>query len=227
MTEPLADFVHAMTMFSRSKKLMKKYLSEDLIRQAESELQYIHRLRKLRCLPELLPWFVSSDDPWKELTETIGAIQGALKHLGTQFKDHTTQVIIPGDGTYPRTGVYCAYTTSWNVHSVDPALRVDLSSCPELPRRLTLYRSMLDTWIQGPGKEILESSDLKIVLAVHNHAPLELLWETLKGPALVLACPCCVPQLPEVAPSKTYVDPGILSIHNTVKIWEHYERFSD
>jgi len=175
--------------------------------------RYIEEFLNLRCAPDLLRFKVfPKNGITKEITECMGAFH-ALRDLlsAKSFARTDITVYVVGDGTTPRMGALLAHMTRWNVFSVDPRMRDETWTTI---RGLTCIPKKIE------DVEIQEGA-LTLVVGIHNHAPLEGVWNRIHGPKICIAIPCCVPQSVGRDPDQEYNDPGILSEKNHILIWKN------
>lgn len=174
--------------------------------------RYINELWQCKCLPDLhlLNLFPNA----KELTESCAAYS-ALRHKARvfEFSDPEVTLIAVADGCTPRTAALFAFRTAWDCISIDPRLR--RTDWPTI-RRLTCWNRKVEDC------EPVHFRKLAIV-AVHSHAPLDVVCEKLTGDErVVVAMPCCVKQERERPPDFEYVDKGVWSPKNKIKIWKDF-----
>jgi len=151
----------------------------------------------------------------KEMTESAAVIW-ALRHRARRFafdlQDPTIRAFCVGDGKTPRTGAMLAFRSKWHVVSIDPLLK-GRTTWPVA--RLACAGKKIEDF--GPVKGL----DKAVIVAVHSHAPLQEAVNRIQARhRLVIAIPCCVKQgIEGVKPVLEYVDDGIWSPKNKVKIW--------
>ena len=98
---------------------------EHVIRVPKPSLKYIDFFLGLKCAPVLLDSGFYPNA--KEISETIGVFDKTRIALGLNYQSADVCMICIGDGHYPRTGLYAAHMTKWQVHSVDPAMQENWS----------------------------------------------------------------------------------------------------
>lgn len=222
---------------------------------ARRRLRYLDELLSLRCAGDLLAaGLFPRTAAAKEMTESMAAFHAALHHVPwTNAKDTTTTAIVVGDGATPRTAALFALRTGWEVHSVDPLLKVRwTSSASGYPRpygidRLTVHPA------RAEETAITCSGDV-VIVAMHSHASYEACGHVVDLPRRQLvthieahaACvytvdlreeqhllgrvayvcvPCCTPlALAPFKPNELYEDVGILSPDNRVYVWHDLAR---
>mmetsp|Transcript_37716 Transcript_37716/g.73078 ORF Transcript_37716/g.73078 Transcript_37716/m.73078 type:complete len:335 (+) Transcript_37716:144-1148(+) len=209
-------------------------------------LGYINEFLQCRCAPELLGLGLYPNA--KEITESFSMFNTVRRHLKNEFdtRDPDVVCVVVGDGNSPRTAAMLCYRTSWQVHSIDPIMKLDGKWART--RNLTTYRAKIeDVSILIPrGKKVL-------VVCMHTHVTLECCLYSLrierqsddeskedrskKVQVGIIACPCC--QFTEIqtsvfgiAPDKTYKDISLLSDKNTIHLWKNIapvmlKRFDD
>mmetsp|Transcript_47646 Transcript_47646/g.102014 ORF Transcript_47646/g.102014 Transcript_47646/m.102014 type:complete len:377 (-) Transcript_47646:412-1542(-) len=184
--------------------------------------RYTTELLELNCGPVLLELKLFPNA--KELTESFACFAAVRTHLGSVFKptDPEVTVLVVGDGMTPRTAALFAFRTSWRCVSVDPLLKEregpETSPWGESVERLTALRGMVEEM------PILHSESVLIVMP-HAHVGLEatlqrVRWRRHLG---VLAMPCCNFYkdlgLPDAKPHIEKEDPGIVSPHRLLRLW--------
>lgn len=180
-------------------------------------MRYVDAFLRLRAAPDLLAARVFPNA--KEVTEQMAAYQAYFDHLFDLVhpSDARAHALVVGDGTTPRAGALFAMRTRWQVTSVDPQLaRRERWARIE---RLSLVRDQVErfTWSSIDDRPT-------IVIAVHSHAPLEVVTRELvdRTPVWgVVAMPCCRPQrfYDRRRPAVEYQDPSVLSTQNTLRLW--------
>jgi len=175
--------------------------------------RYINELVGCSCFPDLLALKIFPNA--KELTESAAAYN-AVRHRLKQYdlKDPTVSVVCVGDGCTPRTASMFAFRSAWTCYSVDPNLKG--GKWESAIQRLHVVKSKIEHW-SGHFEKV-------IIVAVHSHARLEdsATHVTSNGNRSFVAIPCCVKQtLWGIAPDVEYIDKGIWSPENKVKIWRN------
>ncbi len=183
----------------------------------KTSLRYLNEFTRLQCAPDLLAWCVFPNA--KEITESFAAYQ-AVRKMFKEFSNPDVRVHVVGDGHSPRTGAVFAARSAWEVHSIDPLLRIEKASFSRIDR-LHLHKEKVQDYTPEPFEGV------DIVVAVHSHAPFGDLWHRLEGPKLGIAMPCCVPQNTGYEPDHTYEDYGIHSPHRTILVWNELEDSHD
>ena len=188
---------------------------------AHRHLGYVNAFMRRRCAPDLLALRVFPDA--KEITESEGLRRAAIDGCGCDPRDPGIAAVVVGDGATPRTGALLAFTTRWQVVSIDP--RADAASVEHV-RRLTTRNTRIERAEPWPAP----GSHTWVVLAPHSHARLDdaLAWARANAPpgaALhAAACPCCVVQrIAERPCEERYRDLGIWSDRGSLQIWRHLE----
>lgn len=172
--------------------------------------RYINELVGCSCFPDLLALKIFPNA--KELTESAAAYN-AVRHRLKQYdlKDPTVSVVCVGDGCTPRTASMFAFRSAWTCYSIDP--NMNDGKWEASVKRLHIVKSKIEDW-HGEFDKV-------IVVAVHSHATLENAALNVTGKQRsFVAIPCCVKQtLWSIAPDVEYVDKGIWSPENKVKVW--------
>ncbi len=167
-----------------------------------STSRYVDEFFTLKCAPQLLPLFPNG----KEVTESM-SVYNAIRRLKiAALDDSSTTVVVVGDGHSPRTGALCALRSAWQVVSIDPAMRLREYNI----RRLTCLKDKVES--------LNLSYDKVVILAVHSHATMANTLEHINArKRSLVSMPCCVPYDGEC--DVEYVDEGVWSPKNTVKVW--------
>lgn len=171
--------------------------------------RYINELWNCKCLPDLhlLNLFPNP----KELTESC-AVYNTLCHKARIFElgDPEVTLVSVADGNTPRTAAMFAFRTAWQCISIDP--RFKKVYWPQI-KRLTCFKSKIEDCGHHHFKKL-------VIVAVHSHAPLDVVCEKFTGDVRVVAAmPCCTPQVRERPPDFTYIDKGVWSPKNKVLVW--------
>jgi hypothetical protein len=185
---------------------------------------YLESLLALKRAPQYLASGVlPRRNKSKEVTESMAAFYAVRDALGpARFGDDAVSLLDVGCGHAPRTAALFALTTAWTCEGVDPVLKRQakgVSNCFGLS--LTL-----EQWCSDQDDVIVNGTSPLVVVAVHSHASLAPLEAQIgRRELLVVALPCCVPQMlrrPDGALyqcTRTYQDQHVLSEQRTVKVW--------
>ena len=175
-------------------------------------LHYLDQFIKLKCASDLLKLGIFPNA--KEISESIAALTAVRKALGApRFGDDKVLLLDVGSGVTGRTGVLFAHLTRRTCLSIDPRLRKD--SLAGVTRWQGI-KSMIEEFIAPPEWPLV------IAVCVHSHAPLQAVWEAIKGPRekVVVSIPCCVPQsIQGLEPTTSRNDWGIWSEKREVRVW--------
>lgn len=187
---------------------------QDILNNNTAHTRYFDEFFRLKCAPDIL---LSGSFPnAKEITESMAAYNAARRYLttrGFQLNDPKVRCFVIGDGHSPRTGILFALRTKWTIISVDPSLRMKSFD--------------IDRLYQIKSK--IEDADLRsfngeksLIVQVHSHAKAKTILDKIKTPIRAfIDIPCCVPESsPNDNPRWEYIDHGIHSPKNKVKIWE-------
>lgn len=194
----------------------------------EKDTAYLGRFLKLRCAPDVLPYF-QCPNPVKEITESMAVVELAL-----QLRDprHDTFAVVIGDGVLPRTAALLAHRTYWHVYSIDPRMRQ--STATALIRQQGTRRVYLRDY-KWEEFNWCDSQMESVFLFPHAHVDLKAFFKQvipLKPNSTVIALPCCT-NIPDPLCSLTanretgymcYVDPYVWSPKNVVHAWPHAGR---
>jgi hypothetical protein len=171
--------------------------------------RWIDEFIKLNASPELIHLYPDS----KEITEsmaTFGAIRKERDLYPDILSDHKVLCVVPGDGVLPRTGALAAYRTKWEVHSVDPRMRLYNRTV----NHLTCHTKKIEECD-------FSTNHIAIILSTHSHVELDTVIEHVKAPRyVVVACECCVKMnITGVEPRCVWRDSGVFGHCNLMKMW--------
>ena len=100
--------------------------------------RHIDEFLKMKCARDIMQFFPDS----KEITEAMAVFAGIRRVrevYPTIMGNPDVLCIAPGDGVSPRVGSIAAHRTKWQVHSVDPNMRIRELGI----ERLTLHNKQL------------------------------------------------------------------------------------
>jgi len=190
--------------------------AQKLMYQARNGLKkHVDEFVKLKCSPVLLELGLFPNA--KEITESMAAFHAVRKFLVNRgilgekaLKRDDITVLVPGDGHVPRTGALFAHRSNWRVVSVDPCMR----DRDYKTKRLTAIRDKVE------NIEVVED-EVVIIAAVHSHAKLSESVKKAKGKhVFVVSMSCCVPDDLKWPLIRGYVDAGVWSPENNVRVYE-------
>jgi hypothetical protein len=200
-------------------------------RIARQQAKYTKEFMNLRCAPDLLAAEVfPRSSRLKEISESFGAYNAVRTYLQPEWalNDRSITVVAVGNGCSPRTAATFAYRTAWNCWSVDPRM---LAVSPHKPCLSSYRHPRIDRlWISPTTIEDAaikcDPTDRVLVVAVHSHADLPAAVELFLDAqeVAVIAIPCCIEQRLKRLPDIEYIDDGILSPKNLVKVWKQVRR---
>jgi hypothetical protein len=179
--------------------------------------RYINDFLHLKCAPDLILAKVFPNA--KEITESLSMYWGVVNHIsvpyGIRRDDPKVTVYVVGDGKHPRTGMMFAYRSAWNVISIDPSMDSKWPIQREV-NRLTCYKFNVESllFLHGKGEQV-------IVVLPHSHATIPAVLSSISAPNLhIISMPCCVKHdLSWMEPTVEYIDEGVWSPRNTIKVW--------
>ena len=172
----------------------------------------------------------------KEISEAESMRRACVLKLNMRPGCSKTTAVIVGDGKVPRLGALLAFTTRWNVFSIDPLM--EFNPIEKGVRNLTVFKDK----VQNIEKlDWGEQHPCRIVLcAPHSHVDFnigaQLIKNSIHDPKLVavvnaVASPCCMTQKlfdrdgEEVVCHQRYMDLGNWSTKASIMMWHHIERF--
>jgi hypothetical protein len=137
---------------------------------------YVDRLFGMKSFADIVQLQVFQSA--KDVSESMAALQGALKHGGAWLKeaDQNKKVLCLciGDGATPRTAVLCAFLqTNWVCVSIDPAMRQDWhgDEAPKHVKDFVGVQGTLEEFMLDPPTSIQDQTYSSILLlCVHSHA---------------------------------------------------------
>jgi hypothetical protein len=177
--------------------------------------RYINEMMTCSCFPDLLRLKIFPNG--KEITESCSAYNFFRQYYKEfDFSDPDVTIISVGDGCTPRTAGLFAFRSNWECISIDPNLKWSNTSSYDFTakvKRLTCIRERIE------GCKNIHFKKLALV-HVHSHASLEISCNKFTADKrIVLAMPCCVPQVRERLPDFSYVDESIWSPQNKINVW--------
>jgi len=149
----------------------------------------------------------------KEVTESYAAFNAVRNKLKFDLSDPHVTAISVGDGHTPRTATLMAFRTNWKCISLDPGLD---------EKRIPIWESKVDrlTCLKKAVEDVNMDFDKVVILCVHSHADIHSTLDHIKGKSRALVgIPCCVSYDYEIEPDYDYLDAGIWSPKNNVKVW--------
>jgi hypothetical protein len=130
----------------------------------------------------------------KEIIENMAAIHNVLHYIETYFgsdsiiNDTHIVALCHGDGHQPRCAYLLSMKTKWDVHSIDPEMKLEWTKNNGVAN-LSCHRSV----IEDVDLDFCKDKTV-ILIGVHSHANLDSLWERLDSIAknkIALSIPCC------------------------------------
>lgn len=162
----------------------------------------------------------------KDYTECFGTMTALLRYMGKQnlqfaFREHIN-IYIVGDGRNPQMGLMLARKLPFAiVWSIDPELKYENGQYM-YPYKLASNQKLFKGTIQDfdiPADKTIMS----IIVGVHNHGPIQNLWDTLKKTSdhiLSISLPCCFTDANLSEPADLILDdPDIISPKRTLYLW--------
>jgi hypothetical protein len=148
----------------------------------------------------------------KEITESYAAFNAAQHKLKFDLSDPNVTLVAVGDGHTPRTATLFAFRTNWKCISIDPGLNT---------KKIPFWESKVNRLTCIP--KYVENLNLHfkkvLIVAVHSHANMQATLSHITGNVRsMIAIPCCI-SYDGIPPTKEYIDSGIWSPKNRVKIW--------
>lgn len=196
--------------------------------------RYLNQFFNSFCMASIAPTFDNykkSSVRDKEITESMGCLNAAIKHSGFSPDDPDVKVIVVGDGVRPRTGIIFAYHTLWNVTSIDPLADIGWfsifsnfrESCGHPIRRLEFLKLKVEDLPQQ------KYAEQQIIIMPHSHAGIVETLRIIQGKSTLISLPCCV-RVDDRLKSETfmtshdyrsYFDDQILSGKREINIWRN------
>lgn len=147
----------------------------------------------------------------KEITESVGILECLYHKIKVDRSSISTVCYVLGDGTTPKTGAIVAISSKFQVHSIDPKIKVKQS--------VYIPRLFISKCKSQNFKAIDQTATLSIILAVHSHANLNDFWQRIPLSKIAIAIPCCVNQCTDIDPVESYNDNKIFSEKNQIIYW--------
>jgi hypothetical protein len=186
--------------------------------------KYIEEFVRCSCASDLLKNYLFPNA--KEITESFACYNAVREYIWNDVSPRDDNVLFfaVGDGKQPRTAATFAFRSRWTCISIDPELSIGnnryFSKHPKI-QRLYTFKNKVEN-IEIPFVEDIKNR-IVIIGLVHSHAKINDAYNKLKGrETYVVSIPCCVKhnELCGKKPDIEYVDEGIWSSKNLVKIWK-------
>lgn len=186
---------------------------------------YPTALIRMNCFVDIAGYFAGTNDPMKEMSESLGlfkAAEAGISDFTKLRKERNVAVIVVGDGTTPRTASLFAVLTRWTVFSIDPRMRVEKKDTHKLDR-LNVIKSTLENFpFESSG---VFDFDYRVLVYPHSHADFTL-GVNLTKPTWAFTMPCCFVERQTLQPSllemvnlggeRVYKDDKVMSPHNRI-----------
>ena len=155
-----------------------------------------------------------------------------IKKMMYCYKDKkNVTFIIIGDGIAPKTGILFALNDDeWKVYVIDPLISNEWTNgiYSKYFPNMQCYPNKIEEVIFSINND-LKNQDVVVVVGVHSHANLSMVWEYLiknntELPLALLSIPCCGGVehfIKSRDPFLDKVDEGIPSEKNRVMIWKN------
>ena len=185
-----------------------------------NHIMHLERWFRRKCALDL--WELDIYPNIKEVSEAESVRHCVVQKLKLNEGSYYNLAIIVGDGRTPRLGALLAFTTAWQVISIDPMLK-------EHPgysgiKRLHLIRNKIENVLPAN----IPDFDINRIVICHPHShanpndSLRLIRDKFPGkPIDMVAMPCCVRQSIDGRKNCDirYEDLGIWSARNIIQIW--------
>lgn len=195
-------------------------------------MKYIQSYLEKNCSCELQYLFSQSRNPYKEISESMGAYKNMLPYIHTKDKDHA--YIFIGDGSLAMTGVLFSFLTKGICISIDPLLSIDkLQGFADKFKVSNFYKFKSN--FQDVRCDVFKDMMYDIV-CVHAHVDLKEVHKLLPKWGYLYSNPCCHrnKQMFDLQYQKENnisvishgIDNNILSDKNEVVIYKNEKTFS-
>lgn len=180
---------------------------------AKRHTNYIDWFMKSKMAPDLLINKMFPD--CKEITESWAMMMAARRicnENGIKLSDPNVSCIVVGDGTRARTGAVMAFSTNWNVVSVDPEMNLAqlLTSDKKPFKRLQRVKDRIEN--------VSFDLDHVFIIHPHSHAKLSNSLKSINGRRHLISMQCCVKD--DIKdPTFECKDEYVHSPHNLVRCW--------
>lgn len=186
------------------------------------------RSKNAKIVEEVGTGFFQSAKDWTECVGVITVLFDYCKRKNLNIHKMRGTAYVIGDGADPQTGYLLARRVApcFKVHSVDPRLReeyfassktVSQKKVNKLLPNMILERKKVEQVVPTVGSEIY------FIIGVHNHGPIQTLYETLSKQArtIVISLPCCTKDANlSMRPTEFGVDIQIISAMNVWYLWD-------
>ena len=191
-------------------------------------ISHIERFFRRRCVRDLLgigPHPLGIYPDVKEVSEAESVRHAMVRRLRMNEGSSKTVAIIVGDGRTPRVGALLAFTTAWEVYSIDPALMPGAWS--DIRRFKAIPCNVENVPLMLVGGMRLSGVERVVVAAPHSHALLDdavaLARRSYPNARRMdaIAMPCCVRQTITGREhcDIRYEDLGVWSAKSVIQIW--------
>src|SRR5439155_25131412 len=133
----------------------------------------------------------------KEICESMSALIHTLKYCDEDIKNNKILCLVIADGISPKTGILFALNTNWNIHVIDPIMddKWVNGKFKNIIPNMVCYRNKIEEIDDNIFKNNIGFEKL-IIIGVHSHANLNLLWEKIiynfpQVSIFLLSIPCC------------------------------------
>lgn len=170
-------------------------------------LKYINRFVALKSAEDMIKYFPNV----KEIAESMSMYYAVKDNLPIK---EIKNVVVIGDGVYPRTAILFCYMTKLNCVSIDPDFRM-LEDYNKV-NKLKVIKSKIE---DVDKKELVFEEDTVIILP-HSHAPINICWKKIIAPRkYLIKMECCTH---DKLPFKgiLFKDPHAITTQNQIYIWD-------
>jgi hypothetical protein len=153
--------------------------------------RYVREYLKKNCSGQLQELFSQSNNPYKEIAESMAAFENMREFIDIKDEKHTYLCI--GDGSLCLTGALFAFYTHSFVISIDPKINIEKVvnwMGHEKVKRLIAYKAKFQETERYPKLDLSGGYD---IILVHAHVNLEEVMEYFPDWGYLYSNPCCNP----------------------------------
>lgn len=184
--------------------------------------KYIARFMAWNSAPDMLEMKLFPNI--KEVAESMSmfyCVESLLMNWDEYIRDNrrnqNINVVVVGDGHRPRTGALFAYSTKWNVVSIDP----EMKSVDYPIQRLKCYDCKVED-----VPDIDFGDEPLIIIYPHSHAPVQVGWDKFQSTRKwLIKMECCTKDKLDL-PYYAFRDTNAITAANQIFIWCNYMTLS-
>lgn len=182
-------------------------------------VKYIARFMAWNSAPDLLEMKLFPNI--KEIGESMSmfyCVESLLMNWDPYLRENrgksNVNVVVVGDGHRPRTAAVFAFSTKWNIISIDPEMKS--TECPI--QRLTCFDKKVE---DVPDYDFGEEPC--IIIYPHSHAPVQVGWDKFQSTRKwLIKMECCTKDKLDL-PYYAFRDTNAITQANQIFIWCNYK----